>query len=261
MISNVDKLLLTQAQQDEIKRQTEKYNKAAAKGDTAAMKAAHQRAEEIRSSAGYSGGDAGDRYQLLKSAEDTPAGYNGYEALIEDAITGGMNAIAAGYDNRLAELNLQRSQLKQQGEQNQASARSAAWNQQRLADAGLLTQGLSNTGIAGAITTLALNQAAANAYHALMDTQNDLAENDQAKSQAKADALSEAADLQSTVGEMLADGYLNLFGDEADRRQEITLQNMKIDADKAADTVDYFRKLALLDLQRQWELEDRKYQQ
>lgn len=252
MLSNVDKLLLTASQQAQVEQMKRNYNEAMAANDTAGMQAAHQRAEEIRASAGYSGGESGDRYQLLKSA-GMPESYNAYEKLIENSMTGGMNAIAAGYQDQLAQLDAQRQQLQAQGEQNQAAARSAAWNQQRLAADGLLTRGLSNTGMADVITATALNQAAANAYQALLDTQNDLAENDLARSEAKSDALSEAAGLQAEVGELLGDAYNSFYENDADRSHELLMQQAELDGDLAKMAKDYYYELALQQLKHQWE--------
>lgn len=255
MISNVDKLLLDSAQQAEIERAKQAWQSAMAIGDTAGMEAAHQRAENIRATAGYSGGDSGDQYRLLGTA-GTPAGYNAYEALIENYIGGGMNSIAAGYQEQLAQLDSQRKQLEEQGEKNQAGARSAVWTQQRLAADGLLTRGLSNTGLADVITATALNQAAANAYQALLDSQNDLAENDLARTEARADALGEAAELQENVGELLGDAYSSFYENEADRTQKLLLKQMELDGDLAKSAKDYYYELALQQLKRQWELED-----
>lgn len=256
MISNVDKLLLDSAQQAEIERAKQAWQSAMAIGDTAGMEAAHQRAESIRATAGYSGGESGDQYRLLNVA-GTPAGYNAYEALVQNYIGSGMNSIAAGYQDQLAQLNSQRKQLEAQGEQNQAGARSAAWTQQRLAADGLLTHGLSNTGMANVITATALNQAAANAYRALLDSQNDLAENDLARTEARAEALSEAAELQAGVGELLGDAYSDFYENEAGRAQQLLLKQIDLDGDMAKSAKDYYYELALQQLKRQWELEDR----
>lgn len=255
MVSNVDKLLLTSAQQAELERLTRAYQQYQAAGDTAGMNAAHRRAEELRASAGYSGGEDGDQYRLLKTAGSN-AGYNGYEALIEKFAGSGMNAIAAGYADQLEQLDRQRDQINAQSDQNQAAARSAAWNQQRLAADGLLTRGVSNTGLADIITATALNQAAANAYQALLDRQEDLEDNDAARSAAHAEALGEAADLQAEIGKLLGDAYSNFYTDEADRNQQILLQQMKQDASLEQSAKDYYYELAMQKLKRQWELQD-----
>lgn len=235
MISNVDKLLLTPAQQAEVLRQKELYNTAAAAGDAAGMAAAHQRAEEVRAKAGYSGGEAGDQYQLLSAAYAPAAG--GYEKLISDTLNSGMNAIAAGYQSRMAELDQQRKQLEAEGKAHQAGARSAVWNQHRLAADGLLTGGLSDSGIADAIIATALNQASANAYQAMLDAQNDLAENDGERAAAKSDALAEVAALQ---------------GEAADRRFDSLMQEDQQAFTKEKLGLDYYYRLA----ERQWLLEN-----
>ncbi len=277
MISTVDKLLLSTDQQAELERLTRAYQQSAAIGDAAGMEDAHARAQELRASAGYSGGESGDRYELLKTA-DTPAGYSGYEALINNYAGSGMNAIAAGYEDRLAELANQRDAIKAQAEQNQAGARSAVWNAQRLAADGLLNRGLENTGLADVITATALNQASANAYQALLDRQQDLQENDAARLSARADALADAADLQGEIGGMLGDAYQSFYDEDAARSQQILLQQLQSDAESqlqqqkdAADLQlqkqkdaaakeraekDYYYTLALQQLKRKWELED-----
>lgn len=244
MISTVDKLLLTSSQQEELEQLTRAYRDAAAGGDTAGMENAHRRAEEIRATAGYSGGAAGDRYTLLHAA-NAPAGFSGYEALVENYAGGGIHAIAAGYENRLAQLNKERADQEQQDRKDQAAARSAVWNTQRLAADGLLTRGLENTGIADALTASALNQAAANAYHALLAAEQKRTENDAARADARADALSEAAELQSDIGTLLGEAYTTFYQKDADRAQALKKQAQ-----------DYYYTLALQELKRQWELED-----
>lgn len=265
MISTVDKLLLTDDQQAQLKRLTDAYNASFAVGDHKGMAAAHDAAEELRAAAGYSGGHSGDRYQLIKAA-NAPKGYSPYEDLVGTYATGEMHAIASGYEDALAKLDTLREQLKAEGEKNRSAARSAVWDVQRLANDGLLTRGFENTGIADAITAAALNQASANAYQALLDTQNDLAENDLARAEAKADALGDAAELERYLGEQLSDAYSDFYDDQ----QAVTLQKMKADAalkqikaeqagdlnlqkQKAKDALkkqeeDYLQQLALLRL-------------
>ncbi len=255
MISNVDKLLLDSAQQAEIERMKRAYLEYQAAGDTAGMKAAHQRAESIRATAGYSGGEGGDEYRLIKTA-GAPAGYNAYESLIDKYAGSGINAIAAGYADQLKQLEQQRNEIQAQAEQNQAGARSAAWNQQRLAADGLLTRGVANTGLADVITATALNQASANAYQALLDRQEDLEENDAARTTARADALEDAAGLQAEIGQLLGDAYSSFYENDADRSQQLLLQQMKQDASLDQKAKDYYYELALQQLKRKWELED-----
>ena len=245
MISTVDKLLLTSSQQEELERLTRAYRESASAGDTAGMENAHRRAEEIRATAGYSGGAAGDRYTLLRT-EGAPAGFSGYEALVENYAGGGINAIAAGYESRLAQLDQERATQERQSREDQAAARSAVWNTHRLAADGLLTRGLENTGVADALTASALNQAAANAYRSLLDAEERRDENDAARAEARADALSEAAKLQSDIGTLLGEAYTSFYQEDADRAQALREQ-----------TQDYYYKLALQELKRQWELEDR----
>ena len=242
MINDIDKLLLNSAQQAELERIHQSYAQASAVGDRAGMDDAHRRAEQLRASAGYSGGAAGDQYQLIRAA-NAPLGYGTYEALVNDSLSGSVGAVAAGYADQLEQLDLQRSELEAQNKENQAAARSAAWSTQRLASEGMLTRGLEHTGIADVITATALNQASANAYRALLDYQQDLQENDAARSAARADALGEVAELRSAVGKELGDAYKDFYNLEV---KELS---------KAEDA--YYYALALQQLKRQWAQEDR----
>ena len=62
-ISNQDKVNLNAEQQKQIAALKDQWAAANAAGDQAGMDAAHQQAEQIRASAGYSGGAAGNSYQ------------------------------------------------------------------------------------------------------------------------------------------------------------------------------------------------------
>ena len=139
------------------------------------------------------------------------------------------------------------------------------------------------------ITATALNQAAANAYRALLDHQQDLQENDAARLGARADAMEDAAHLQSELGTLLADAYQSFYEKDADRMQEQLLRQWSTNADLALQDMknqsaeklqgmenslaeklqgmknyaaqqqqekDYYYTLALQQLKRQWELED-----
>ncbi len=257
MISNVDKLLLTDDQQTEIRRMKEAWKRYADAGDTAGMEAAHRRAEEIRASAGYSGGEDGSEYHLLKTA-DAPAGFAGYENLLQRYAGSGLNAIAAGYAGQLAQLDQKRQEILEREEADQSAARSAAWNRQRMAKDGLLTQGVGNSGLADVITASALNQASANAYQALLDRRSALAENDTARAEADATAKTEAASLLTELGKLLGDAYGSFYQKNAERAQDLLLQNLKTQASKEKAEQDYFYELALQKLKREWELEDQR---
>ena len=288
MISTVDKLLLNADQQARLEEYTRAYSAAKAAGDRQGMDAAHLGAEQVRASAGYSGGSKGDRFELLQSASG-PTGFDGYQSLVNNYANSGMKAIAEGYADQMAQLDQQRTALEAQGAQNQAAARSAAWGVQRLAADGLLTHGIENTGIADAITATALNQAAANAYRALLDHQQDLNENSAARTSARAEAAEKAANLQKELGTLMGDAYQAFYEKDAERRDKILFQQMNNDAESALQQMknesetalqqlkaesdaallqmkneaelakqekDYYYTLALQQLQRQWELED-----
>ncbi len=256
MLSNIDQFLLSAGEQEELKKATLDYQAAVASGDQAARHAAHTRAENIRARAGYSGGEDGSQYTLLKSAA-APEGYNAYQNLLQQFARGELNAIQKGTEQQLAALDQQRQITEKQGEQNQQAARSSAWNQQRLAQSGLLNRGLEHTGLADVITATALNQAAANAYRALLDRQEDLAENDAAKAGVQADAMEQVAELQRELGDQLGAGYLALQQDQADFEHQMGLQKFKTAANADSAAKDYYYTLALQQLKRQWELEDR----
>ncbi|MBQ8600096.1 MAG: hypothetical protein IJ407_01770 [Clostridia bacterium] len=258
MTSSVDQLLLSPSQLAGVEQMKKAYREYQEKGDAAGMQWAHDQAEKIRADAGYSGGEDGNEYILLSTAGETPAGYNGYEALINRYAEQGINRITAGYESTLAGLDAERADLLAEGEQNQTSARSAAWNRRRLSDSGMLTRGIENTGLADVVTATALNQAAANAYLTLLDTENDLQENDAARITARADALTEAAELHKELGSLLGEGYQSFYEQEADRQQEFLLQQTEQQAKKEQDQQNYYYQLALQQLKRQWELEDQK---
>lgn len=245
MISNVDKLLLTSAQQAEILRMKERYLAAEKAGDLAGMEAAHQRAEEIRASAGYSGGEGGDQYLLLQSDAPKPSGYQGYEELMKNYLGSSMNAISAGYQQRAAELEREREEIAAREDEDQAAARSAAWSVQRLAQDGLLNRGLSSSGIADAITASALNQASANAYQALLDRRAALRENDTAKAENYAGAMEAAAQVQSDFAEMLGDAYGDFYQFEADAELKLLLEKLKGQLALQEGEADFSHQLAL----------------
>ncbi len=264
MISTVDQLLLNGDQQTAMKRVKQAWQSYQQQGDVAGMQAAHQQAEAIRAAAGYSGGETGSEYRLLETA-NAPAGYGAYEKLVQNYAGGGMNAIATGYAAQLAELERQRNEILAREEQDQSAARSAVWNTQRLAADGLLTRGLSNTGIADVITATALNQASANAYQALLNRRAALDENTVAKAEAEAAARSDAAALQVELGTLLGDAYASFYEQEADlaesaadRALTYQLRQMKDQADLNEAEQDYYYQLALAQLKRQWEVEDLK---
>ena len=255
MSNTVDQLLLTPTQLSQVQQLQRAWQNYQKKGDTAGMEWAHQQAEQIRARAGYSGGNDGSDYHLLPTTANGE-GYRAYESLVNDYADRGMKAIAAGYQSALANLDQQRQDLTAQGEQNQSAARSAAWNRQRMAQSGHLTRGLENTGLADVVTATYLNQAAANAYQALLDSKQDLQENDAARIKAHADALTDAAELQQEMGELLGDGYRSFYEKDADRRQEQVMQQLKAQTERDQLEQDYYYKLALQQLKRQWELED-----
>lgn len=68
-LSNSDKQNLTKEQQAQVAALKEQYAQAQKNGDTSAMEKAHADAEEIRKSAGYSGGSTGSGYQKLSSSQ------------------------------------------------------------------------------------------------------------------------------------------------------------------------------------------------
>ena len=73
-LTQTDKSSLSQEQQSAIQGYTDQYNAAKAAGDAAAMEAAHQAAEQVRASQGYSGGANGATVKQTGS----PARSGGY---------------------------------------------------------------------------------------------------------------------------------------------------------------------------------------
>lgn len=69
-VSEYDKQNLSAAQQSAIDTYTKQWEAAKAAGDTAGMQAAHDAAEAIRSTAGYSGGSWGNSYTALKNKNE-----------------------------------------------------------------------------------------------------------------------------------------------------------------------------------------------
>lgn len=243
-MSVYDQLLLSDSQLAEIKKAQSDYRAAQAAGDRAGMSAAHARAEQVRSQAGYSGGADGSTYRLL-GGTNTSSGYDGYKAIVDHYAASGMNQIAVGYENAMKELAEERERIERESEQNQTAARSSVWNTKRLAQDGFLTRGLENTGIADVITATALNQASANAYQALLDRQNDLMEADLKGLDAKADALSEANKLQMEVADLLSDGYSTFYENEAKRKHDLLQGQLEYDREREENEIGYQQEQAL----------------
>ena len=233
MISDVDKLLLNRGQQVELERAKRSYLAASAAGDQAGMQAAHKQAESIRAAAGYSGGVDGSRYLLLQT-NSTPAALNGYGKLVQQSADAAMQAVAAGYAAETQALEKEQATLKEKLRQDSAAARSAVWDARRMASEGLLTRGMERTGVAQAITAAALNEASSNAYRALLDREQALADQKSKEAEAKATALDRAAAIQSDAGTQLGKAYLELLNREDEQQ-----------ADMAQLERDYYYKLLL----------------
>ncbi len=269
MTSTVDKLLLTSSQLAEVEQLKKTFREYQEKGDTAGMNWAHEQVENIRAKAGYSGGADGSDFSLLPSSQEAPDGYRGYESLVNRYAQQGMDALISGYEGAMAELDAERKAIEARNQKNQSGARSAAWNRQRLAQSGLLTRGYENTGIADVVTATALNQAAANAYQTLLNSQEALAENDTARVDARADTLTDIAELYTEIGGLLGDGYQDFYQKDAERQQELLkqeqdlLHKLKVQEqehlqEKERKEQDYYYDLALAQLKRQWALEDQR---
>ena len=74
-LSTADKSNLSAAQQEQVAALKKQYAAAQAAGDTAAMNKAHQEAEAIRNTAGYSGGASGNSY-VAASGSSSGSGSN-----------------------------------------------------------------------------------------------------------------------------------------------------------------------------------------
>ena len=237
-MSIYDELLLSTDQLTRLKQVQTDYKSASEKGDREGMAAAHRQAEQIRNSAGYSGGANGSDYQLLDSGASVE-GYSPYEKMVRNYATSGMQGIASGYQNTIAQLQKEREAIEQEAEQNQGAARSAVWSAQRLADDGLLARGLENTGLADVITATTLNQAAANAYRALLERQDRLRAADLAAIDAKANALGQVGDLQKAATTLLTDGYSDFFEGQAEREHEQQMDDQNHRQDVEMNRLNY----------------------
>lgn len=107
------------------------YNKAKAAGDSAGMKTAHENAETLRRSYGYTGGSDGGSYSRLSASSG-----NGYIDKLYDAQQdAAVNALANAYEANLMTLNQSASKIPEtyDASRNQAAAQSeinrAAWNE------------------------------------------------------------------------------------------------------------------------------------
>lgn len=144
------------AQLDVLKR---KYDEAKAIGDTAGMKKAHEEAEALRKSWGYSGGADGSDY--LASGGISGAnlgtlmsnqynqGFQDYEKKMNDAAQAQQSALQASVDSAVANLNAQKYTIGKNTEANNAAAEKAymtAINPNGSMAENLAAQGLLTTG-------------------------------------------------------------------------------------------------------------------
>lgn len=174
------------AQLDVLKR---KYDEAKAIGDTAGMKKAHEEAEALRKSWGYSGGADGSDY--LASGGISGAnlgtlmsnqynqGFQDYEKKMNDAAQAQQSALQASVDSAVANLNAQKYTIGKNTEANNAAAEKAYMTAinpngsmaENLAAQGLLTTGNTESSQISAGNTYqnALNSNATTATEALAE--------------------------------------------------------------------------------------------
>ena len=174
------------AQLDVLKR---KYDEAKAIGDTAGMKKAHEEAEALRKSWGYSGGADGSDYiasggisganlgTLMSNQYNQ--GFQDYEKKMNDAAQAQQSALQASVDSAVANLNAQKYTIGKNTEANNAAAEKAYMTAinpngsmaENLAAQGLLTTGNTESSQISAGNTYqnALNSNATTATEALAE--------------------------------------------------------------------------------------------
>lgn len=205
------------AQLDVLKR---KYDEAKAIGDTAGMKKAHEEAEALRKSWGYSGGADGSDY--LASGGISGAnlgtlmsnqynqGFQDYEKKMNDAAQAQQSALQASVDSAVANLNAQKYTIGKNTEANNAAAEKAYMTAinpngsmaENLAAQGLLTTGNTESSQISAGNTYqnALNSNATTATEALVEIERAITQarlnGDIQKANALADLYKEVAGKQ-----------------------------------------------------------------
>lgn len=205
------------AQLDVLKR---KYDEAKAIGDTAGMKKAHEEAEALRKSWGYSGGADGSDYiasggisganlgTLMSNRYNQ--GFQDYEKKMNDAAQAQQSALQASVDSAVANLNAQKYTIGKNTEANNAAAEKAYMTAinpngsmaENLAAQGLLTTGNTESSQISAGNTYqnALNSNATTATEALAEIERAITQarlnGDIQKANALADLYKEVAGKQ-----------------------------------------------------------------
>lgn len=205
------------AQLDVLKR---KYDEAKAIGDTAGMKKAHEEAEALRKSWGYSGGADGSDYiasggisganlgTLMSNQYNQ--GFQDYEKKMNDAAHAQQSALQASVDSAVANLNAQKYTIGKNTEANNAAAEKAYMTAinpngsmaENLAAQGLLTTGNTESSQISAGNTYqnALNSNATTATEALAEIERAITQarlnGDIQKANALADLYKEVAGKQ-----------------------------------------------------------------
>lgn len=205
------------AQLDVLKR---KYDEAKAIGDTAGMKKAHEEAEALRKSWGYSGGADGSDYiasggisganlgTLMSNQYNQ--GFQDYEKKMNDAAQAQQSALQASVDSAVANLNAQKYTIGKNTEANNAAAEKAYMTAinpngsmaENLAAQGLLTTGNTESSQISAGNTYqnALNSNSTTATEALAEIERAITQarlnGDIQKANALADLYKEVAGKQ-----------------------------------------------------------------
>lgn len=205
------------AQLDVLKR---KYDEAKAIGDTAGMKKAHEEAEALRKSWGYSGGADGSDYiasggisganlgTLMSNQYNQ--GFQDYEKKMNDAAQAQQSALQASVDSAVANLEGQKYTIGKNTEANNAAAEKAYMTAinpngsmaENLAAQGLLTTGNTESSQISAGNTYqnALNSNATTATEALAEIERAITQarlnGDIQKANALADLYKEVAGKQ-----------------------------------------------------------------
>lgn len=196
------------AQLDAVKK---RWDEANALGDKAGMAKAHEEAEALRKSWGYSGGADGSDYIASGGISGANLGtimsnyynqgYQDYEKKMNDAAQAQQSALQASVDSAVADLNAQKYTIGKNTEANNAAAEKAYMQSinpngsmaENLASQGLLSSGATESSQISAGNTYqnALNSNATTATEALAEIERAITQAQLTGDIQKANALAE----------------------------------------------------------------------
>lgn len=214
------------AQLDAVKK---RWDEANALGDKAGMAKAHEEAEALRKSWGYSGGADGSDYIASGGISGANLGtimsnyynqgYQDYEKKMNDAAQAQQSALQASVDSAVANLNAQKYTIGKNTEANNAAAEKAYMTSinpngsmaENLASQGLLSSGATESSQISAGNTYqnALNNNATTATEALAEIERAITQAQLNGDIQKANAL---ADLYKEVASKQLDNVNSMVG-------------------------------------------------